>query len=118
MVITITSLKLKHWWGFFALSLWGWRIVRQTKMQKGFIKMRNTGFGYLHFTLSAWESEADLQHFARTGAHREAMRQSGNLATEIGIYTFRSEDVPSWKEAKKLVFENGKIISFDKNVNR
>ena len=113
MVITITSLKLKHWWDFFKLSLWGLRIVRQTKTQKGFIEMKNTGFGYLHFTLSVWETEADVKNFARSGAHLEATKQSQKLATEIRIYTFRSEEMPNWKEAKRMVFERGKVYSFD-----
>lgn len=41
MVITITSLELKHWWNFFKLSLWGLKILRQTKTQKGFVRMKN-----------------------------------------------------------------------------
>jgi heme-degrading monooxygenase HmoA len=112
MIITITSLELRHWWGFFKLSLRGLKISRQAKTQKGFIRMKNTGFGYLHFTLSAWESEADLKDFARRGAHLEAMKESRNLATEIRIYTFRSERIPDWREAKQMLFENGRVISF------
>jgi hypothetical protein len=113
MIITITSLELRHWWGFFKLSLWGLKISRQAKTQKGFIRMKNTGFGYLHFTLSAWESEADLKNFARCGAHLEAMKESRNLATEIRIYTFRSEQIPDWREARRMLFENGRVILFD-----
>ena len=113
MVITITSLELRHWWNFFKLSLWGLKIVRQTKTQKGFIEMKNTGFGYLHFTLSVWETEADVKNFARSGAHLEAIKQSRKLATEIRIYTFHSEEIPDWKEAKRLLFERGKVFLFD-----
>ena len=80
--------------------------------------MKNTGFGYLHFTMSVWENEADLRNFACTGAHREAMKESESLATEIGVYTFRSDEVPNWTEAKKLVSENGKVISFNENIDR
>jgi heme-degrading monooxygenase HmoA len=117
MVITITSLKLRHWWGFFKLSLWGLKIVRQTKTQKGFVEMKNTGFGYLHFTLSVWESEADAKNFARSGAHLEAMRESRKLATEIRIYTFQGEKIPDWKEAKRLLRERGKVFSFGNQTN-
>lgn len=116
MIITVTSLRLNHWWNYFGLSLRGLKIMLQAKQQKGFISMKNTGFGYLHFTLSVWESDSDLRDFARSGAHREAMKRSQTLADEIGIYTFRSERVPNWKEAKKLLFEYGKFISFDKNT--
>lgn len=118
MVIAITSLKLRHWWGFFELSLRGLKIVRQARAQKGFIEMRNRGFGYLHFTLSVWETEADAKNFARSGAHLAAMKESRRLATEIRIYTFRSERIPGWQEAERLLFESGKIFSFvDRNAS-
>lgn len=117
MVVIVTSLKLRHWWGFFKLSLWGLKILRQTETQKGFIKMENTGFGRLHFTLSVWETEADAKNFARSGAHLAAMKESRNLATEIRIYTFRSGQIPDWKEAKRLVFERGKVFSFNGSAN-
>ena len=75
--------------------------------------MKNSGFGYWHYTVSAWESERDLKNFARSGAHREAMKASRKLSTEIRIYTFENEEFPAWNEAKKLIFENGKILSFE-----
>ena len=118
MIITITSLKLKHWWNFFKLSLWGLKIVRQTKSQKGFISMKNKGFGYLHFTLSVWESEADAKNFARCGAHLAAMKESRKLATEIRVYTFESELMPVWKDAERLLFERGRVFAFDNQRNK
>lgn len=113
MVITITSLRLRKLWHFFVMSYRALFIVRQIKMQKGFIQMKNTGFGYLHFTLSVWKSEEDMKNFAKSGKHREAMQSSRSIATEIRTYTFHSENIPDWNEAKKLVLEKGKIISFD-----
>jgi hypothetical protein len=112
MTITITSLKLKHWWGFFIMSYLALKIIWQTGMQKGFVEMKNTGFGYLHFTLSVWESEALVKDFARSGAHLEAMKSSRKLATEIRIYTFQSDQIPNWKEAKEMLVEHGRVISF------
>ncbi len=87
-------------------------IVAQTKRQQGFISMKNTGFGYWHYTLSVWQSEAEIRQFARTGAHLNAMKQSRNLASEISTYTFQSEQIPNWKEAKQLLWDNGKRLSF------
>ena len=112
MFVTITSLNLRHWWGFFKLSLWGLKISRQAKAEKGFIEMKNCGFGYLHFTLSAWESKADAKNFARSGAHLEAMKESGRLATEIKVYTYESEEIPDWANAKRMLFEQGRVFSF------
>jgi hypothetical protein len=112
MTITITSLKLKHWWGFFGLSLRGLKILRQTRLQKGFIEMKNTGFDYLHFTLSAWESAADARSFVRYCSQLEAMKASPKLAAGIRISTFQNERLPNWQDAKRLLFEHGRVISF------
>ena len=112
MVITITSIRLKSVWYFFKLSLFGLRIVKQTKQEKGFMQMKNTGFGYMHYTLSVWESEEDLKRFARSGAHAAAMQQSKNIATEIRTYTYQIEQIPSWQEVKRLLKEKGKVHTF------
>jgi heme-degrading monooxygenase HmoA len=112
MYITVTSIKLRSVWYFFKLSLNGMRILKQTKGEKGFIKMKNTGFGYLHYTLSAWETQEDIKRFAHQGAHKEAMKLSKSLSTEIRIYTYQSPELPGWDEAKKLLAENGRILQY------
>lgn len=53
MIIVVTSIKLRSLFGFFRLSYQGLKIMRQTRQQKGFVSMKNTGFGYMHYTLSA-----------------------------------------------------------------
>ena len=88
------------------------QVVKQTKGQKGFIKMKNTGFGYMHYTMSAWETEEDVKNFARSGAHLEAMKEGPKLATEIGIYTYTADQLPNWNEAKTLIKEKGRIIKY------
>lgn len=112
MNVTVTSLKLRSFWGFFKLSWYGLKISRQAKKEKGFIAMKNTGFGLLHFTLSQWSTEADLKRFARSGQHLEAMKESAKLATEIQTYTFTSEQLPDWTQAKKMLAEHGKRLTF------
>ena len=112
MVITVTSLKLRRLWDVFKMYYLSFHVVAQTKQQKDFVSMKNTGFGYWHYTLSVWESEEAVKQFARTGAHLNAMKQSRNLASEISTYTFQSEQIPNWKEAKQLLVENGKRLSF------
>ena len=113
MVVNITSIRLRSLWKFFSLSYHALGIVNQTKRQKGFIKLKNTGFGYLHYTLSAWESEEDLRTFARSGAHLESMRKSSRLATEIRTFSYSSDHLPSWKEARQILTEKGRIFRYD-----
>ena len=110
MVITITSIRLKSWWRFFQLSLHGLKISQQLRSQKGFIKLKNTGFGSLHFTMSAWESEADLKRFYREGAHLNAMKRASVIATETRTFTYTAEKLPKWKEAKQFLTEKGKVL--------
>jgi hypothetical protein len=112
MTITITSIRLKSLWHFFKLSYLGLQIVRQTKNLKGFIEMKNTGAGYLHYTISCWQHEEDTKFFARSGVHLDAMKQAAKISTEVRIYTFVSEEMPDWKEAKRLVMENGKVFTY------
>lgn len=114
MTITITSLKLKSLWNFFSLSLYGLKISQQAKRQKGFIKLKNTGAGYLHYTMTSWEREEDAKFFARSGAHLEAMKDAAKIATEVRIYTFSGEQMPTWKEAQALVIEKGKVFTYSK----
>ena len=112
MFVTVTSLKLKSVWGFFKLSLFGLKISNQAKKEKGFVAMKNTGFGYLHYTLTQWQREEDLKRFARSGEHLTAMKKSATLANEIRTYTYASDRMPDWNSAKKLLIENGKSVTF------
>jgi len=112
VIITVTSIRLRSVWYFFRLSLYGYRIQKQAVSENGFIKMKNTGFGYEHFTLSAWQSEADLKRFARSGEHSAAMKRTRELATEVKIYTYTADTLPSWPIAKQLLKEKAKVLKF------
>jgi len=113
MFVTVTSLKLRSLWGFFKLSLHGLRISNQAKAERGFLAIKNTGFGYVHYTASLWQSEEDLKRFAKSGAHLQAMKISASLAREVRTLTFAATKIPDWKEAKKLLAENGKVLVFN-----
>lgn len=112
MFVTITSLQLKSIWGFFKLSLFGLKITNQAKKEKGFIAMKNTGFGYMHYTLSHWQTQDDLKRFAHSGAHLTAMKEGGKIATEIKTHTYSADRLPDWRSAKKLLLEKGKPVTF------
>lgn len=113
MLVTITSVRLKNWWRFFELSYHGMKISQEIKKCEGFIKMKNTGFGYLHFTMSAWECQEDIKKFYKAGAHLLAMKKASTLATETTTYTYATDRLPSWSDAKRLLSENGKVLIWD-----
>lgn len=112
MIVTVTSLRLKSVWLFFKLSWYGLQISRQAKATPGLLKITNTGFGYVHYTCSAWQDEVSMKNFAKTGAHLEAMKKSSALATEIRTYTFQTDEMPGWNQVKTLLAEKGKVLHF------
>ena len=99
--------------GVFQAVLYGNENCISIKKAKRILKYRNTGFGYMHYTLSAWESKAEMKQFVPTGAHRDAMKASATIAREIRTYTFESDEMPSWKDAKQLLKEKGKLLTFN-----
>lgn len=112
MYITITSIELKHLFKFFGLAKYALDILKQIKNEQGFKAFRKTGIGKTHYTLTAWETEADLKRFARSGAHLNAMKVSALLAKSISTYTFQSDTIPNWKDAKVMLKEKGKHMNF------
>jgi hypothetical protein len=112
MIVTVTSIRLRHWWQYFRLTWNAMFIVKQARGHAGFLRLRNTGFGYLHFTVSAWKDEESMRAFARSGAHQKSMRVSRELATELRTYSYPSDRLPDWKTAKALLFEKGKVLSY------
>ncbi len=74
--------------------------------------MKNTGFGYIHCTLSAWETQEDVKNFAKSGAHLQAMKESATIATQIATYIYETDKMPDWKKAKELLEKHGKVLNF------
>lgn len=111
-VITVTSLRLRSLFGYFPLTYAAMGIVRRIRKQPGFLGMKNTGFGYLHFTLSSWENAEAAKAFARSGAHQAAMRDGGKPAAEIRVHTYEAAAMQGWAEAKHLVFEKGRVFAY------
>jgi hypothetical protein len=111
MTIAITYIRLRSLWHFFQLSWHGLLIMRQAKALSGNKGFQNTGFGYKHYTLTAWSDEEAMRQFAYSdGAHKEAMKSSRKIAREIKTYTYQADAMPEWKVAKQLVEEKGKVF--------
>jgi hypothetical protein len=66
--------------------------------------------------MSSWENKDAMMEFAKSGAHLQAMQQSKSIATEIRIYTFEGDKLPSWNDAKQLILKNAKIHKFDQPI--
>jgi hypothetical protein len=62
-----------------------------------------------------WNNERELEDFARSGAHLQAMKDSKQIAKEIRTLTIDANELPSWSEAKRLL-EGGKFLDFSRNI--
>ncbi|MBL7844361.1 MAG: DUF3291 domain-containing protein [Cyclobacteriaceae bacterium] len=111
MMVTITSIKLRSPWKFFALSYNAMKIIRQLE-STNFLQKKARGIWTMHYTITSWKSEEDLKTFAKSGAHLQAMKVSADLAEEIRTLTYQTDTFPSWKEAKELLSERGKVLRF------
>lgn len=112
MYLTITSIKLKSPWHFFALSRYALDITRQLRSTPC-QAFKKRGIWTMHYTMTLWNSKEDLQDFARSGAHLDSMKQSKQIASEINTLTLEAEKLPSWEEAKRLLSAEGKLLRFE-----
>lgn len=111
MKVTITSLELKSPWKFFSLSYQAMKILRQLS-GTNCVKKKSTGFWTRHYTMTLWNTEQDLKAFARSGQHLNAMKNGASIAREIRILTIDAKELPTWKIAKLLLKEKGRIFSY------
>lgn len=110
MKATITSIELKGPLKFFALSATALRILRQLRATNC-REFRKRGFWTKHYTMTLWNNEKELEDFARSGAHLQAMKDSKIIAKEIRTLTIDANELPSWSEAKRLL-DGARILRF------
>ena len=100
MFISITLLKLSN----------PLKLIEFIKLSKNSIIQAQKAPGNLHtstrgslrlafYTLTAWETNKHMRDYIRTGAHKEAMKHTAQLAKHIESSHFENETVPSWDEA-------------------
>lgn len=105
MYVTITFLRLKSPLKLFAFLKHVFNIMEQLKTS-GAKKYTTKGKFMNHYTVSLWPDEKSLKKFARSGAHQKAMKDINNIASEVKVYTYKSDTLPSWTKAKRLLNDN------------
>lgn len=110
MIIIITSIELKSPWKFFQLANYARKTIQQLR-NTNCTAYKTTGFWTKHYTMTAWENEPDMQAFAHSGAHLDAMKNSGKIAAEIRTRSVTLDELPNWKEARQLL-EKGRVIRY------
>lgn len=111
MFVTITFIKLKSPLKFFELSYNAMKIMRRLR-DTTCRSYKAQGFWTKHYTMTLWESIENLKSFAKSGAHLDAMKRSAAISKEIRTLTAGASALPSWKEAKVMLFKDGKMLRF------
>lgn len=53
-----------------------------------------------YWTLTVWESKADMEFFRNNGNHLKAMKISRHLADKLELVNWEAEAIPTWNECK------------------
>jgi len=111
MKVTLTSIKLKGPLKFFALSSRALKITRQLKATNC-REFKKRGFWITHYTMTLWNNEEELKQFTRSGAHRQAMKDSAKIAQEVRTYTYDADHLPKWPAAIQLLLYKARIFRY------
>jgi hypothetical protein len=104
MIVSITKLELKSYAKIVAFFGFNQKIIKELQGSncKAFKVSPNWSFR-TWYTMTLWESEADLLAFYRGGTHAEAMRQAANFSTNLKAFRTEGKHLISWNEAKQLL---------------
>lgn len=111
--ISATRLHVRTWTGKVALLWHTMRIARQAKRSPGFLGgcLGGDAEGGA-WTVTQWQSEAEMRSFRNSGAHMRAMPQLLDLCDEasFGHWTEEQPEAPAtMEEAYRRVKSSGRI---------
>ena len=106
MFISITYIKVKSIWKVPSFFKHVGNINRQIAQAEGVIATRLKGGLSKNYTITAWESKEAMLNFRNNGAHLEAMKATRFISNEYASCHYEADELPGWKEALKMVYEN------------
>ena len=112
MHISVTRLRVRSF-VYLPLFLWhAFRSTRQAERARGFVSGKLlVNEGSVYWTLTAWDSEAAMNEFRTTAAHRAAMPGLLNICDEASVAHWNQEtaELPSWQEAHRRMADEGRL---------
>jgi len=75
------------------------RSLAQVRRAPGMIASHVTEDQGMYFSLTAWESPAQMKRFATSGAHAKAMARMQAMGASGMFHHYHSDAVPTWAEA-------------------
>jgi hypothetical protein len=100
MFISVTRLRLRHWW---TLPEFFWRSRRsivQAARSDGFL----AGYTLMDrrwtfWTMTGWQSETAMKAYRGSGPHKVAMQKLFKWCDEASVAHWQADQLPSWAEA-------------------
>ncbi len=109
--VSITRLRLRHWWYMLAFMWAAQRSIRQAKAAPGFIDHAVLRDGNMTFwTASLWENGEAMRAFMTSGAHGRAMPRLIRWCDEASVAHWEQDErrLPSWAEAHRHMAREGR----------
>ena len=110
--ISITRLRVRSFRFLPLFALYTWRTLRQVKRSPGFqegglLPDRNFTF----WTMTAWDSQADMRRYMTAGAHMAAMPKLMEWCDEASVAHWEQTEaaLPSWAEADRRMRAEGRV---------
>ena len=109
MYVSITGLRLKTplGWPRFAWHALG--SMRQAQAAPGNLRADARKIDGVHHTLTLWTDRAAMLAYLRSGAHLQAMKAFGSIATG-SVLGYEADVAPEWAEIPAIWRERGRAV--------
>ena len=109
--VSLTRLRIRSVRFMLGFALYAFRSLRQAKKSAGFqigsvLNDRERTF----WTMTAWDSQASMRQFMKSGAHKNAMPRLLEWCDEASVAHWEQAEteLPSWAEAAQRMRETGR----------
>jgi hypothetical protein len=107
--ISITGLEVASYWMFPRFMSLTMPAIQQARVAPGNVRADTNRIDGIMHTLTAWNSRDEMLKYVRSGSHLEAMKNTKKVASYAKTYSYESDTIPTWPEARKLWEEHGRI---------
>ncbi|WP_160724766.1 DUF3291 domain-containing protein [Bacillus sp. USDA818B3_A] len=111
MFISVTRMHLKSPTKLPIFFWHAFKSIVQSKKSEGLLYSSTNKEDFLtYWTLTAWESEANMRNYRNKSNHLKAMKKGKHMADQLDYIHWEGEKVPTWPDAmQKLQAVNGRL---------
>jgi len=107
-VVSVGSLKLKHWTKYIKFLRLAFAASKQAKNAIGCVHVKLLHRGDRFFVISVWDNVKCMKAYATSGVHRDVMANASETTSEARNITYPCDTIPKpdeavemWKSASK-----------------